>query len=230
MQEDRGRSQRPGQAAGLLCGILFVGSALLVLCSSNRSLDGNQQRVGRSLAGPKTAGRPVTDVINIPLSRVSSKAGPSRGSPPQEKPVAFLSGPKNGLVSFGETAVVQWAGEPTLRGGFKYDEQDRLVVPKEGRYWVYFQLNYASGKQGDQSCRPSELVLTQGVVWLRESYDKNKSLLLAQDTVTDPQHTFSKTLQASAAFDLEAGDRLFVVTNSPGLLSNKGYLGADLQQ
>ena len=37
------------------------------------------------------------------------------------------------------------------------------------------------------------------------------------------------TLQASAAFDLEAGDRLFVVTSSPGLLSNKGYLGADLE-
>ena len=125
--------------------------------------------------------------------------------------------------------MVQWAGEQTLRGGFKYDEQG-LVVPIKGRYWVYFQLNYSSSKQGDQSCRPSELMLTQGVVWLRESYDKNKSLLQAQDTVTDPQHTFSKTLQASAAFDLEAGDRLFVVTSSPEVLSTEGYLGADLQQ
>ena len=142
-----------------------------------------------------------------------------------------MSGSKNDRKSpgCGGTAVVKWAGEPTLRGEFKYDEQDRLVVPIKGRYWVYFQLNYASGKQGDQSCRP--LLITQGVFMVRESYDKNnKSLLQAQDTVTDPQHTFSKTLQASAAFDLEAGDRLFVVTSSPEVLSTEGYLGADLQQ
>ncbi|XP_056458913.1 uncharacterized protein LOC130392445 isoform X2 [Gadus chalcogrammus] len=209
MQEDRGRSQRPGLAAGLLCGILFVGSALLVLCSSYRSLDGNQQRVGRSLAGPKT--------------------GPSCYSPPPEKPVAFLRGPKKDRKSpsCGRTAVVQWAGEPTLRGGFKYDEKDRLVVPIEGRYWVYFQLNYSGGLQGMQSCRP--LIITQGVVWVRESYTVNQTLLQAQDTVTEPQHTFSKTLQASAAFDLAAGDLLFVVTNSPELLSTEGYLGADLE-
>ena len=123
--------------------------------------------------------------------------------------------------------MVQWAGEQTLRGGFKYDEQDRLVVPIKGRYWVYFQLNYSSGLQHMQSCKP--LLVTQGVVWVREKYSDNKSLLLAQDTVTDPLHTFGKTLQASAAFDLEAGDRLFVVTSSPGLLSTEGYLGADLE-
>ncbi|CAL8326974.1 unnamed protein product [Arctogadus glacialis] len=206
MQEDRGRSQRPGRAAGLLCGILFVGSAL-VLCSSYR-LDGNQQRVGRSLAGPKT--------------------GPSRCSPPPEKPVAFLSGPKKDRKwpSCGRAAVVQWDGELTLRGGFKFDEQDSLVVPTRGRYWVYFQLNYSSG-QGHKSCRP--LLLIQEVVWVRESYPNNRTLLQAQDTVTDPLHTFSKTLQASAAFDLAAGDRLFVVTNSPGLISTEGYLGADLE-
>ncbi|XP_059921682.1 uncharacterized protein LOC132468054 [Gadus macrocephalus] len=211
MQEDRGRSQRPGQAAGLLCGILFVGSALLVLCSSYRSLDGNQQRVGRSLAGPKTA--------------------PSRCSPPREKPVAFLSGPKNDRKSpicrtVKEEAVVQWDKEPKLRGGFKYDEQDRLVVPIKGRYWVYFQLSYSNG-QGNKSCRP--LLLDQVVFQVRESYAKKEILLQAKDTVVDPQNTFSKTLQASAAFDLAAGDRLFVVTNSPGLLSTEGHLGADLE-
>ncbi|CAL8263176.1 unnamed protein product [Boreogadus saida] len=211
MEEARGRSQRPGRAAGLLCGILFVGSALLVLCSSYRSLDGNQQRVGRSLAGPKTA-------------------GPSRSSPPPEKPVAFLRGPKKDRKwpSCGRTAVsVQWDGEPTLRGGFTYDEQGRLVVPTRGRYWVYFQLNYSNGLQGSKACRP--LLLTQGVVWVRESQPTNRTLLQAEDTVTDPLLTFSKTLQASAAFDLAAGDRLFVVTNSPGQLSTEGYLGADLE-
>ena len=122
--------------------------------------------------------------------------------------------------------MVYWNRTQQLRGGFLY-EQGILVVPRTGRYRVYFQLTYYRGQEECSDSTP--LMLIQNLIWVQEGHPTHETLLKVQDTVPCDLKFFRKTLQASAAFDLEVGDKLYVQTNYPGLLSSKGYLGADLE-
>ncbi|CAL8348172.1 unnamed protein product [Lota lota] len=196
----------------LLFGFGFVGTALLVLilhpCSTH--LDGDKQRL-------VTAPRIVREQPALPSDQ------------PPEKPVAFLSKgvllvERSATQSPGNVTVVLWR-KKLLRGGFLYTNGS-LQVPRTGRYRVSFQLTYRN--HGEVLCNTKTLMLTQQVVWIQKSYQADIPLLLVQDTVPCDLTIFSKTLQATAAFDLSAGDLLRVQINNPRLLKREGFLGVDL--
>lgn len=112
--------------------------------------------------------------------------------------------------------------------GFKYHDGD-LIVLKDGMYMVYLQITFRSPGHFVCNEEDSGFILTQKVILFAKSYQKNRDLLTASDTVdcipksNDCQPTDSegcnedsgtqyweKSLCTSGVFKLKAGDRLRV--------------------
>ncbi|XP_038857627.1 tumor necrosis factor ligand superfamily member 14 [Salvelinus namaycush] len=163
----------------------------------------------------------------------TSAGGDSMGSVQQQQQIENnLSAHLTAPYSFNHSKMVYLEWEYNLGlahlSGFKYHDGD-LIVLKDGMYMVYLQITFRSPGHFVSNEEDSGFTLTQKVILFAKSYQKNRELLTASDTVdcipksNDCQPTGSKgckedsgtqywekSLCTSGVFQLKAGDRLRV--------------------
>ncbi|XP_068617024.1 lymphotoxin-alpha-like [Brachionichthys hirsutus] len=117
-------------------------------------------------------------------------------------------------------------GHAFCNGGFSYS-QGNLVVPRDGIYRVFLQITYE--KKDNVSCETLSLI--NSVVYYRDTYPEDVTLLSSADTVSCSMEVWSKSLYASGLFNLEADGKLRVKASTPHLIiqrEHEVFFGAEL--
>uniref|UniRef100_A0A3B3WXK4 THD domain-containing protein n=1 Tax=Poecilia mexicana TaxID=48701 RepID=A0A3B3WXK4_9TELE len=140
--------------------------------------------------------------------------------------LSTLSVPKRNITNGKYLLWEHEEGRAYIDGGFRY-YNGSLVVPRKGFYRVFLQTLY---EIDTSHCVGKHfLVLSSFVTVYQQSYNEDRPLLTAEDTVIckdykkDKVDYIKKSLFTSGTFKLDANDKLHVTSSHPDFMPQNEY-------